>query len=72
MINCSDELLIQQLLRNVGGSYFAVGVKSSADFVQELFDGHISEIMVFDPTLKQSEINDIQEYLAKKYRITIT
>lgn len=36
------------------------------------FNGYISEIIIFNRSLKSSEISDIENYLAKKYAITIS
>ena len=36
------------------------------------FNGYISEIIIFNRSLKSSEITDIQNYLSKKYNITLS
>ncbi len=37
-----------------------------------IFNGYISEIIIYNRSLKSSEIQDIQDYLAKKYKITLS
>jgi prepilin-type N-terminal cleavage/methylation domain-containing protein len=68
----SNTTTLNATTQNVGSSYFAVGVKSSTGFTQEFFNGYISEIMIFDRSLRQPEINEIQTYLAAKYKITVS
>jgi prepilin-type N-terminal cleavage/methylation domain-containing protein len=47
---------------------FSVG---SVSYNNNWFDGLISEVIIFDRMLKKSEITDINQYLSKKYAISI-
>src|SRR5262249_49649872 len=49
---------------NLGNSIFTVGYKGSTG--TELFDGSISEVMVFSGTLTNDEIRVIDNYLSMK------
>lgn len=67
----SNSTTLNGSLQAVGSSYFSVGVKSSTGFTQEFYSGYISEIMIFNRTLKPTEIIDIEKYLSKKYAINV-
>ncbi len=53
------------------GNAFSVGVLTGTPYVN-YFLGNISEIIIFDRALKQSEVNDINNYLAKKYSVKLS
>jgi len=42
----------------------------SADNATQHFYGLMSELIIFDRALRQEEIDDVEEYLAKKYKIS--
>jgi hypothetical protein len=46
---------------------FSVGYGGSSYYL----NGYISEIIIYDRTIKNSEITDIQNYLSKKYAIKL-
>jgi prepilin-type N-terminal cleavage/methylation domain-containing protein len=62
---------INATTENISRGIFIVGAKGLSTKV-EFFYGNISEIMVFDRNLKPSEINLINNYLSKKYNITVS
>lgn len=54
---------------DIDGSSFEIGAALSGTGLQ--FQGLISEIIIFDRNLKNSEITEIQDYLSKKYSIAL-
>lgn len=54
---------------NLGADMFCVGIKCSTK--TENFDGLISEIIIFNRTLNQAEIEKVIDALAKKYGIIV-
>ncbi len=57
---------------NLGDDRAAIGTKAISGGGGFYFQGYISEIMVFDRYLKPSEITLINNYLSKKYNITLS
>ncbi len=55
---------------DIDGSSFQIGSALSGAGLQ--FQGLISEIIIFDRNLKNSEITEIQDYLSKKYSIALS
>lgn len=53
------------------GLIVGVGARPASGF-SSMFNGYISEIIVYDRPLKQSEINDIYDYLSRKYNIVLS
>jgi prepilin-type N-terminal cleavage/methylation domain-containing protein len=53
----------------ISNSLFYIGAKASNKLEQ--FNGLISEIIIFERTLKPTEVADVKSYLAKKYGIVI-
>lgn len=50
-------------------SLFTVGAWDDGSFTQELFNGSISELIIFNRALKIEERKEIEKYLAKKWKI---
>jgi hypothetical protein len=53
------------------GIIFCVGAKCLSS-KGEFFNGYVSEIIVFERVLKMVEIQDIADYLSKKYSIKLS
>jgi prepilin-type N-terminal cleavage/methylation domain-containing protein len=53
----------------LSNALFYIGAKASNQ--QEKFNGLISEVIIFERTLKPTEVADVKSYLAKKYGIVI-
>lgn len=60
-------------LTNYGpnGSIISTGARAASGFTS-MFSGYISEIIIYDRPLKQTEINEIYNYLSKKYNIALS
>lgn len=57
---------------NLANGLFSVGARATDTSTYTLFSNSlISEVIVFDRTLKQEEVESINAYLAKKYKITL-
>jgi len=54
---------------SLDNSFFEIGALANGDW--DRFHGLISEIIIFDRNLKNSEITEIQDYLSKKYNIPL-
>lgn len=62
---------ISASIENVANNVFMVGAKAVTTR-SDFFPGYISEIMVFDRDLNPSEVSLINNYLSKKYNITVS
>ncbi len=51
--------------------YVSIGRLNDSTIDPRSFKGQISEIIIFDRALKQSEIDDVTNYLSKKYKIKL-
>ncbi len=56
---------------NIDNTVFQIGLLTSGANEHNPFSGLISEIIIFDRNLKNSEIADINSYLSKKYSIRL-
>jgi prepilin-type N-terminal cleavage/methylation domain-containing protein len=54
-------------VKNLG--FFTIGAWDDGSFTQELFNGSISELIIFNRALKIEERKEIEKYLTKKWKI---
>ena len=69
--NTATSGTIASATQNVTNNIFIIGAKGLSAKT-EFFNGQISEIMVFDRELSAIEVSIVNQYLSKKYNITLS